>query len=158
MIVTTANLDVHSYQRLISAHKESGIELYRIIHVLFKLIVNERGIKAKFFSRIKYQDRLPEGSWRQIHLYLNEGSYEACLDMRKVLKMSVSKILDYAVRIYLDRAIDELKRESSLDNYLENYIIFYTHSSKISNISIHFSLPADEFIPSHAITYIDPPD
>lgn len=63
-------------------------------------------------SPVKYQSSRKKNSWRSFHIRLSDCDYEFFLDLRKVLKLSVSNILAHAVKKYLG---DEIK---DVDNYL----------------------------------------
>jgi transcription antitermination factor NusG len=63
--------------------------------------------------------RRPE-KWRVFYAQVREDVYEYWLDLRKLLKMSVSLILAYAVKKYLCNFI---KRICTDNNRFRNYII-----------------------------------
>ena len=68
---------------------------------------------------VQYQSRLSSPAWRVFHVQVREDEYEYWLDLRKVLKMSVSLILAYAVKRFLVK----LMNLKSTDNYrCKNYI------------------------------------
>jgi len=56
-------------------------------------------------QRIKFQSRHNHGVWRTLHIQIRPNDYECMLDLRKLLKMSVSHILAYAINRYLDKLI-----------------------------------------------------
>jgi hypothetical protein len=69
---------------------------------------------------VQYQGRRSSPEWRVFHIQVREDMYEYWLDLRKLLKMSVSLILAHAVKKFLCK----LMKINSTDNYLcKNYII-----------------------------------
>lgn len=149
MIFTTANLDIITYNKLINSSKELGIPVKRVVHVLFKIMLNERPVRPFIFSTVKYQDSRPGREWKRFHLEMNEGSYEACIDLRKLLKLSVPYILDIAVNLYLDRVKKEFRTETTTDNYPEFYMFLCSHTPEISVITIFFIPPKPNDIPNY---------
>jgi hypothetical protein len=57
--------------------------------------------------------------WRTFHLTVREDDYEFLLDLRKLMKMSVSRILAYAVKRYLRG----LKKNITDNNRFFNYTV-----------------------------------
>ena len=69
---------------------------------------------------VSYQKRARREDWHRFHVRFREDDYEYCLDLRKLLKMSVSNILHYAVKKYLKKSLKKLRS----DNYrFVNYVI-----------------------------------
>lgn len=69
---------------------------------------------------VQYQERSDKESWKTIHLTVREDEYEYLLDLRKLLKMSVSRILAFAVKKYLAK----LNEKNITDkNHYKNYVI-----------------------------------
>lgn len=146
MIETTVNIDFRTYVILHQSAKELNGNLRDIVHILFKLMLAERPIEMKSFTRVKYQERIDGRVWKQFHLQLNEGSYEACLDLRKLCKMSVSFLLEIAVHLYLERAVEELKRQGGTDNYPEIYIILHHYSTNFPSFTVFHAMPLPEIL------------
>ncbi len=85
-----------------------------LIKLLIQRVMRSNRTFLKSSTAVKYQESDEKGSWHRLHLAMNEYEYEYCLDMRKFYKMSVSLILAYAVRMYLDEI---LGKGNSTDNY-----------------------------------------
>ncbi len=69
---------------------------------------------------IKYQDRCRSQKSHTFHVYLHDDDYEYWLDLKKLLKMSVSLILAFAVNKYLAKGA----RINRTDNYrFTNYTV-----------------------------------
>lgn len=103
----------------------SGISRAFIIQKLMQRLMKDNRNMIKSNSRIQYQERDVKANWRILHIVVNEYEYEYYLDMRKFYKMSVSLLLAYAVRQYLNEIINELfDKNINSDNYFyRNYII-----------------------------------
>ena len=69
---------------------------------------------------VQYQKRRNQDEWYTFHLQVREDDYEYFLDLRKLLKMSVSLILAYAVEKYLDKLT---KKNSTDNNRYRNYVV-----------------------------------
>ena len=144
MIETTVNIDYNSYSKLDESAKRNNLKLKDIIHVLFKLLLIERPLGMPNFQRVRYQERIEGRRWKIFHLLLLEGSYESCLDLRKLNKMSVSALLGIAIELYLDRAIEALT--DSNDNYTENYIILKKLTSFFPSFAVFYTIPPIEIL------------
>ena len=69
---------------------------------------------------VKYQKSDLRENWHKFHFLLNADEYEYFLDLRKLLKKSISAIVAYAVKKYFKRII----KFSYTDNYpFKNYVI-----------------------------------
>jgi hypothetical protein len=115
-----------SIQEMLEKGAETiGYTKTSIIKILLQRVMKDNHKLLKLYSRVKYQERDDKENWRRLHIVLNEYEYEYCLDMRKFFKMSVSLILAYAVRRYLDEILNELQSViKDTDNYYyKNYII-----------------------------------
>ena len=114
----------------ISLNKKQKIEFYSnklnisknelILKLLFKyLSCNLNNYKT--FTRIQYQKKDQDGTWKKIHVWFSTDFYEKCLDLRKFHKLSISYILSIAIDLYLSEIINDQD-----DNYRHNYIFMST--------------------------------
>jgi hypothetical protein len=148
-IQTTANIEYSVYEKIIEASSDSGIPVKKLVHVIFRILIAEKPLPAEFFSTVKYQRR-PEGvKWKCFHLELDEAVYESAIDMRKLMKRSVSFLLDLGVGIYLDRALREIDEGVVADNYPNVYFIFIHHSPKTSTYTAFHTVPFPSDYPNH---------
>ncbi len=69
---------------------------------------------------VQYQERRNQVEWQTVHVYFREDDYEYFLDLKKLLKMSVSLILAFAVEKYLDKLI---RGAITDNNRYRNYLI-----------------------------------
>ncbi|MEW6525479.1 MAG: hypothetical protein AB1444_02275 [Spirochaetota bacterium] len=56
-------------------------------------------IPVKSYERLQCRKRYH--TWKRVQLYLYENEYEFVMDVRKVCKMSLAKVIAYCVKIYL---------------------------------------------------------
>lgn len=116
-----------------------------IIKILMQRVMDDNRKMLQSYPRIRYQARDDKENWHRIHLVLNEYEYEYCLDMRKLFKMSVSFILAYAVRRFLEDVINELiDGSNNTDNYCyQNYILIKKIIDGIICWQIYWGIPTE---------------
>jgi hypothetical protein len=118
---TTINIHVDIFEEISLAAQLKGVSCTEVIVILIKKVMDERGIKARLWKLIQYQERSSPDKWHPFHINWKPDMYEYSLDLKKVRKMSVSLILAYAVKKYL-KILTE-KGELSDNNHYQNYII-----------------------------------
>jgi len=119
-IETTLNIRADVLVTLNEAAGESGRTRSDLIITLMKMVMKNDTNRFSLCRPVKYQDKSGKGSWRKVHVSLNEDNYEFFLDLRKFLKMSVSCILAFAVKKYLK----DLTSSGITDNTLiKNYVL-----------------------------------
>ncbi len=117
---TTLNIHVDIYKLINSAATAKGISRSELIVVLLKMVMDDIENPSTFGKLVQYQKKCMPDKWRTFHVSLREDDYEYFLDLRKLLKMSVSLILAYAVRKYLKKLINK----DTTDNYqIRNYVL-----------------------------------
>lgn len=115
MVETTVNIGAMEFDALSQAVSRAGTTRNGLISVMLKR--QAAGLKGRgaAWGRVKYQDRRPDEEWRQIHVRLGSDEYEFFLDLRKVVKMSVSLMIAIAIIQYLDELTDKYK--GKIDSY-----------------------------------------
>ncbi len=114
-IDTTLHLHADTVKRISETSCLMGQPKNNIVSRLLCIIADEKNVKPAAWSRIRYQDRGQNINWHRMHVSLSPNEYELLLDLRKVYKMSASRIIALAVEKYMDRLLD------SLDNNPDNY-------------------------------------
>jgi hypothetical protein len=116
---TTLNVHAETLKRISAAARAGGISRSRVIMYLMKRVMEDIS-KPDYPGRmVRYQKSSP-GDWHIFHLQVKEDDYEYLLDLRRLLKMSVSLILAGAVKKYLD----EQKSKNFTDNCLfKDYVL-----------------------------------
>jgi hypothetical protein len=89
-----------------------------IVLLIKKVMANTPGA-LPMGRTVRYQGRRRPAEWRVVHVRVSAYEYEYMLDLRKLLKMSVSLICSYAVQKYLKRSSDS--------NIPDNYPFFMNY-------------------------------
>lgn len=127
---TTLNIRAGNLEKITSAADSLGISCSAMIVALMQKVMAEGAHPVRMGRLVRYQIRTRPGDWRAFHVQLREDEYEYFLDMRKLLKMSVSLILAYAVKRFLINPI----KENVTDNYpnqFRNYLIVKEYINNI---------------------------
>ncbi|HOJ28063.1 MAG TPA: hypothetical protein PL059_03235 [Spirochaetota bacterium] len=75
----------------------------------------------QYFKQIQYRTR-NEGEWKRLHLVLYNDEYEFFLDVKKLWKMSLAKVIAYCLDNVLYEFLEFLaKAEEDEDYYTDNY-------------------------------------
>lgn len=121
LMETTLNIDAVVLSKIKSAAEDSGISCSSMISLLLQRVMNERDKPIVIGRLVRYQERRKKRDWHTFHIQLRDDEYEYFLDLRKLRKMSVSLILAYAVKKYLNKNINA---ETDNNRYqFRNYII-----------------------------------
>jgi hypothetical protein len=83
------------------AAQSRGVSRSEMIAILIKKVMDDLSIQGRMGKLVQYQERRKRSEWHKFHWYVREDDYEYFLDLKKLLKMSVSLILAYAVDKYL---------------------------------------------------------
>ena len=102
------------------AAMKKGVSRTDLIIYLLKSVMNDISVPCDFGCLVRYQKRSNQENWHTFHIKLRIDEYEYFLDLRKLLKMSVSRILADAARRYLQN-----KGKKNIGNkyQFKNYII-----------------------------------
>jgi hypothetical protein len=120
MIETTISIHSTILEKINHAALLMDISRSQIIIQLIKKEMNNAQNHTIQGKRIQYQDRDCRKNWHTFHLQIRPDDYEYFLDLRKLFKMSVSRILAIAVGKYLKKNMKKM----ITDNYLyKNYMI-----------------------------------
>jgi len=148
-IRTTANIDRDIIVRIRDAAEFYGVSTMELVHVLLKIMFQEKPFKLRFNCAVGYQGRRDRDRWICFHLELSQAVYESGLDMRKIMKLSVSYLLSYAVGVYMERAVEEIMSGYAKDNYPNIYIFTAKFTPKKSTYTVFHTLPDPEDCPNH---------
>jgi hypothetical protein len=117
---TTLNIRTNISAKICLAARSRGISRSVMIVILIKQVMDDISEPGRMGRMVRYQERCRPDDWHTFHLYVREDDYEYFLDLRKLLKMSVSLILAYAADKYLDKL---LKKMGTDNNRYRNYVI-----------------------------------
>jgi hypothetical protein len=119
-IYTTLNVNKSCLQKIQHAASTSGKSCNTIIIILLKKMMDDQQYKARCGKRLQYQDRCNPNEWHTFHVRFRYDEYEYFMDLKKILKFSLSGILAIAVNKYLLK----LMKTNICDNYhYQNYVI-----------------------------------
>ena len=117
---TTLNMSNDLLRIITLAAQSKGISTSEMIMLLLKKITADMANPGRIGSLVRYQKRRKPEDWHVFHVNVREDMYEYVLDLRKLLKMSVSLILANAAKRFLSKPL-KIKRT---DNYLcKSYFI-----------------------------------
>ena len=103
---------LHLLSQYASIHK---LSLHTFIINFINFVMSYKQIPVKTCRRLQYRNRYH--SWKRVHLYLLEHEYEFVMDVRKVCKMSLAKVIAYCVDNYLFDFLAALDSDDNTDNY-----------------------------------------
>lgn len=117
---TTLNMHVDILRKISLASHIRGISRSEIILNLIKMIMDDTSHPDCLGRMVQYQKRSRPEDWHVFHVKIKDDEYEYLQDLKKLLKMSVSLIVAFAVKKYLNK----LLKSNATDNYrYSNYII-----------------------------------
>ncbi|MBP7582622.1 MAG: hypothetical protein KBA61_01230 [Spirochaetes bacterium] len=114
-IKTTLYLDNTSIESIRMAAEAAGLDTGQVVMALVRRCASDAKRRPCTWSRVRYQERKGGVSRRRMHVAVNPDGYEYSIDLRKMLKMSVSFIVAEAVKLYLDEVLAILLKTG--DNY-----------------------------------------
>jgi hypothetical protein len=117
---TTLNIRIDILELIIRASKTNGIPCSEMILLLIEKVMGDIADPDSIGRMVQYQERRRPEEWHTFHIQLREDMYEYWLDLKKLLKMSVSLILAHAVKKYLGKLV---KRVCTDNNRFRSYII-----------------------------------
>lgn len=112
---TTTCISLKHLELLQFYSQKCNISIRTLISSMINYAVNTEKCQVQRFTRLSYRRRNNE--WVRFHLYLFEDEYEFFMDVKKVWKMSLAKILEYCIDNVLFDLIDLLLEEDDTDNY-----------------------------------------
>ncbi len=129
IIRTTALIDAECIELLYCFAAMKKEKLSKIVELIFKEIIKREYARSKirFNSSVKYQSGARETVL--LHYSVSADVYEACLDLRKFGKMSVSRILNEGIMRLLGTVkVGILTKKCSIEEFaekLDNYVLIY---------------------------------
>ncbi|HOT45199.1 MAG TPA: hypothetical protein PLM53_12560 [Spirochaetota bacterium] len=117
---TTLNVHADILEKINWAARSRRVSRSEMIIVLIKRIMDDASNSVRFGRMVRYQERNRPDMWHTVHVKLRMDDYEYLLDLRRLLKMSVSLILAYAVRKHLNEI---MKKKATDNNQYKNYVL-----------------------------------
>lgn len=124
--------------------KRYKLKFSKLLTSLMRYIAENQKIYFTANKRISYRPRTDADSWRRIHIMLTPYDYEIILDLKKVGKMSLAKIIDYGIENFLQAFVKNVLEKQNTDNYLyANYHFEIATEDNIFSYRIYWGLPVN---------------
>lgn len=114
-IETTTCISVKHLELLQYYSQKCNVSIRSLISSLINYAVHQEKCEVKRFQRLSYRKRNEE--WVRFHLYLYEDEYEFFMDVKKVSKMSLAKVIAFCIDTVLLQVVNLLLEEDDTDNY-----------------------------------------
>ncbi|MCP4134380.1 MAG: hypothetical protein GY754_25630 [bacterium] len=144
IIQTTINFRVPVLDLVNDAAASLGISRSRVIIKLLKMVMNEKDFPVEMGRAVLYQCDDPDpDNWHKFHISFQEDEFEFFLDLRKLMKRSVSAIVAYAVEEYLNIILGLTPEDPGrTDNYLfRHYVISPSEVHGVISWQLFWGLP-----------------
>ena len=145
MIETTVNVPMGMPERLSAVAGRYGIRTGPLICAILRRAFRRQRRFAGVAARIRYQS--PGRDWIQMHIRIPDGLYGACLDMRSVGRVSISRCFVCEVEGYLDETLRDLFGEKD-DNTHLSYSLFYQRNGDSYTIIVTCAAKATRLCPN----------
>jgi hypothetical protein len=126
IIKTTINIRIDLLERIRIAATRAGVPVSVIISALLRRYAGRASRRDAQWNRVRYQPRAQGAAWRKQHIQLGAAEYEYCIDLRKVMKFSVSRLVAEAVELYLEELFDIVGDDFDtyrLTNYAKSHFV-----------------------------------
>ncbi len=128
---TTVHIHSAILFKILEASRLNEMTRSEIILKLMNNVIRDISKPIIGGKMVKYQERRKPNDWHTVHLELREDEYEYLLDLRRLLKLSVSLILANAV----DKYLMKVEKIIQSDKYLmRNYVLI----QEINNGTLHW--------------------
>ncbi|MFC1668968.1 hypothetical protein ACFL20_01135 [Spirochaetota bacterium] len=148
-IETTINIKKNILDNIAQTSKVLGKSQTEIIVMLLKKVIDNENSKVQICRRIKYQSCDDKNNWHTLHVLFEQNEYEYFLDLRKLLKMSLSFIIANAAKKYLK---DLLNGNFTDNNRYQNYILSRENADGIIYWVLFWGIPKNL---KKYITFVD---
>ncbi len=115
-IETTTCISLKHLELIKVYAEKNNMPVYSFIVNFINFVVTHKEIQVKACSRLSYRPR-HSGEWKRLHIILLEHEYEFVMDVRKVYKMSLAKVIAFCIDKYLIDFVNALEKEEDIDNY-----------------------------------------
>ncbi len=145
-IDTTINIKSDILSKIARESAALDLSINKLISILITRIINNCSIKAKLFSTVKYQHGGDDIVWHLLHVSFSADIYEKALDLRKLMKMSVSFLIAMSVQLYLKQIIQEFTQKENTDNNRKEYTYISGKFNDLLFFSIFWNSPPKKII------------
>ena len=102
IIKTTINIRSDLLARITSAATEARVPVSMMVSALLQRFADRAARLEAQWTRVRYQPRNQGIEWHTRHVQLGMAEYEYFIDLRKVMKLSVSRLVAEAIMLFLD--------------------------------------------------------
>lgn len=136
VIETSVSLKPDHVLRLNQAAELTLLSRSKVVTLLWKSMMrlNEKRIGLK--GAVSYQE---SGSYETVHVSLDEIAYEQKLDLRRFYKMSASKVLAWAIELFLDDLVFKILHKSHQRPFVSGHFYQEYH------LSVQFNQDSTEY-------------
>ncbi len=145
-IETTININSNLLNKINKASLSLNISMNKIITMLICKVINSKTFKFQMFTSVKYQTASDDVSWHTLHVSFNGDVYEKALDLRKILKMSVSFIVASAIERYLKDLLRDMIQNKNTDNNSNKYVFIPKNYKGLFFFTIFWNNPTKKII------------
>lgn len=139
---TTTCISYDNYALLKNIAKNYKISVTSLVILLVRYATECRKIKLHPGQKIAYRARQGKDSWRILHLQPNANEYDFLLDVKKVWKMSVARVVEFCIENYLYEVVTKVLEKDKTDNYLYNNYYFEAGEEEgIKYYLVYWGLP-----------------
>lgn len=139
---TTTCISYEHYAKLFQYAKKYNCSLSSLITLLLRYIAHYQKIPFLINSRVQYRDRKTNTNWKRVHVMVRPYDYEILLDLKKLCKMSVAKMIDYGVENLFYEFVANVLEKQKTDNYLyANYHYEFSDEENILGYHVYWGLP-----------------
>ncbi len=108
-IKTTLYMRRDILEKLTDASYALGMSRTRIVSMLLARFSDTHRQMITAWRQVRYQERRGDVKWHRLHVSYSSNQYEFVIDLRKVCKLSVSRIVAYAIEKLLDSLLCSLQ-------------------------------------------------
>jgi hypothetical protein len=128
-IETSTCISVEHLQLLQSLSETYRMPFRTFVSTMISFAAESNTLPPKTFTRLTYRKRGTQ--WKRLHLVLFADEYEFFMDIRKVWKMSLAKVIAFCLDNVLDQFLRFLNSKIDEDDY-------YVDSYRYRNYSFEF--------------------
>jgi len=119
-IETTTCISYEHLEMLRHFAKSHDMSLRTFISSLVSFAAQSQKVNVRYFKQVTY--RTKGSKWKRLHLVLYNEEYEFFLDVKKLWKMSLAKVIAYCLDNVLYEFLQFLNKvEEDEDYYADNY-------------------------------------
>ncbi|GAB4112796.1 MAG TPA: hypothetical protein PL059_14620 [Spirochaetota bacterium] len=121
--------------------KKYNLSITTIVVLMVKFAVERQKLSIISNRNVKYRNKNCS-IWRRIHLQLSPNDYEFLMDVKKIWKISVAKMIEYCIDNVLFELQEKVLEKNKTDNYLyNNYHFEIGEEEGLTYYLIYWGLP-----------------